>query len=177
MAESRDYLGDEVHMMQSDIKTLRAENELLKFKTERQDETIATLRSDLARMRGAYENKVVEVTTLQTMLENIGLVISDGIQRYLRRRDLKSQTDQIARESQTLTERVAATTLVRERSTTTTINSRQAEDNDPPPQFLRRPRGDENYGPSAALLPKIDARTDEDVIRELAHGIDRRITQ
>jgi hypothetical protein len=177
MTEARDYLGDEVHMMQSDIKTLRAENELLKFKNERQDETITSLRSDLARMRAAYENKVVEVTTLQTLLENVGLVISDGITRYLRRRDLKAKTDQITRESQALAERVQSVDTTHSRSRAVdrvAVQSQQDQSDDPPPIFLRRPRKEVVDHP---LLPPVHARTDEDVLRELASGIDRRISQ
>lgn len=177
----RDYLGDEVHMMQSDITTLRHENDLLKMKAERQDETITTLRSDLARMRAAYENKVVEATTLQTMLENVGLVISDGIQRYLRRRELKVQTDTIAREAETVTERVTRAEPPRHRmgvgydkiqATRPVVEKNPEPGAEPAPVFLRRPTVTDHH-----LLPPIEARSDQDVLRELARGIDKRIEQ
>lgn len=98
--EQRDFLGDEVHMMQNDLKALRQENILLKMKCERQDETIETQRNDLNRLRAAYEDRVAESAALQSILENAGQVISAGIARYLQRRDLKRDTRRVDRTHQ-----------------------------------------------------------------------------
>jgi hypothetical protein len=181
MTEQRDFLGDEVHMMQSDIKTLRHENDLLKMKSERQDETITTLNSDIARLRGAYEDKIVENATLQSILENVGLAVSGGLERYLKRRELKRDTvriaDGIAREE---TPRARFSTASHDPVTTRlfptarpVVEKNPEPDADPPPGFLSKSLPVKDH----PLLPRIQARSDEDIMRGLARGIDKEIAR
>jgi hypothetical protein len=90
--EQRDFLGDEVHMMQNDIKALRTENTLLKLKNERQDQEIVSLREENSRLQASHEQRTIELASLRAVLENVGQVITHGLERYVSRRKLKDDT-------------------------------------------------------------------------------------
>jgi len=92
MAERREYLGDEVHMMTSDIAILRNENELLKLTSERRTEENRILREELTALRAKYEEKVADASALYTILSSTAQGIHHGLERYLERRTLKKET-------------------------------------------------------------------------------------
>lgn len=111
--EQRDFLGDEVHMMQNDIKALRTENTLLKLKCERQDQEITGLREENAGLKSSCEQRTIDLASLRAVLENVGQVITHGLERYANRRTLKQETTQINsappdwKQDQTETSRIA----------------------------------------------------------------------
>jgi len=157
--EQRDFLGDEVHMMQSDIKALRQENELLKMKNERQDETILILRDDVSRLHTAREELMIENATLRSILDNVGQVVSTGITRYLARRSLKRDTVRMSSPRPETTQTVQQSPVSSSAVQESTVQ--EPEDNDPPPQFLQ------SMGVDHPLLPRVQVQSDEQVAEEI----------
>ena len=172
---SRDYLGDEVHMMQSDILILRQENELLKMTSERKGEENRILREELANLRVSYEEKMTEAVAIRTCLEGVGLNISTALARYMERRTLKKETLAVAepprseQRSRPLVEtpRVAPAPPPR-----VPVERDITEDNIEPPAFLRQ--GQVRTDIRDSRLPTLDLVTDEDSLRGMLGSLDSR---
>lgn len=99
---NRDYLADEITMVQSDNEVLKHENELLKMTSERKAEENRILKEDLVSLRALYSDKVDEAASLRTILESIGHNVSAGLTRFMERRQVK--LDHRDRDASTQTE-------------------------------------------------------------------------
>lgn len=185
----RQFIGDEIHMMAADITILRQENELLKMTSERKIEENNILRAELTELKIKYEERVTEAVAIRTILENVVLNVSAGLNRYRSRRDLKQEhveeppierrppghdafTERDAAEERhpgNSTGRPApaqaAQVLTRHIPVAHMSKPAMTEDTDPPPQFLRR---------TDSRIPNNDFRTDEDNLRDMHNVIGRK---
>lgn len=89
MGQHREFLADEITMMQSDNAVLRQENDLLRMTSERKAQENEMLKEELIAVRAAYATKIDEAAALRTILEGIGQHVSAGITRFMERRHVK----------------------------------------------------------------------------------------
>jgi hypothetical protein len=187
MAETRQFIGDEIHMMASDIAILRNENELLKMTSERKAEENRILRADLVELRAKYEEKVAESSALYTLLQSAAQGIHHGLQKYMEQRTLRkehvAQVEETPRPEPNAAlrarQREYAKPLVEQtRVAPPTVRAPVAltpETHDPAPEFLRRP-----HGPTIRndivdpRIPGNEFRSDADDLRMVAEGVLRR---
>lgn len=180
---SREYLADEITMIQSDNQVLKQENDLYRMTSERKAEENRILKEDLNDLRALYADKVDEAAALRTILEGIGHNVSAGLTRFMQRRELKQQRTEERREPEVA--RTAVVQAYREEQgggheayapPPRTAAPRQPEPAvamaEPAPRFLRNtPRV---AGADHALLPPGAGimRSDEDINADM-----RRLTQ
>jgi len=190
---SREYLGDEVHMLTSDIAILRNENELLKMVSERKAEENRILREELMSLRVAYEERVTEVAAIRTCLESVGLNITSTLQRYMERRALKKETlatntepppkEREFRHHAAVTFKEPELTAPRSRPLADEVTrtlppaarvpvARTDEPVPPAPAFLRA--GGMRNDIVDSRLPKADIVSDDDEMRNMHESLDSR---
>jgi hypothetical protein len=172
---AREYLADEITMIQSDNMVLKQELELVRMTSERKAEENRILKADLTEVRALYAEKVDEAAALRTILESIGHNVSAGLTRFMERRALK-QNRETPRPEQAR-EAVVASYREEQRAEAGAeayapprfaSGGRVQAGEPPPPAFLQRaPRGDVQDHP---LLPR---RSDEEIQADLQQATRR----
>jgi hypothetical protein len=152
MGHHREFLADEISMVQSDNQVLRQENDLLRMTSERKGQENETLKDELLALRAAYALKIDEAAALRTILEGVGHNVSAGLQRFMERRQVKDThvSAQVVdngeqkgtvvanyREEQRSDQGAAAYAPPAKRAEAVPVAVLTAAE--PPPAFLRRP--------------------------------------
>lgn len=97
---SREYLADEITMIQSDNLVLKQENALYKMTNERKAEENRLLKDELDSCKIALAEKIDEAAALRTILEGVGHNVKAGLERFLERRQLKQARQDTNRAAQ-----------------------------------------------------------------------------
>jgi len=168
---ARNFLGDEVHLLQSDIAILRSEGELLKMACERKDGELSVLREELTKLKIAYEEKLTEAIAIQTILEQVSNTLVTGLSQHTERRRLRAEHHEEEEEEETKPKlRPGAAFREGQRAYEEKRGLRpvavvEVVENDPPPQFLQRPPTE--WEPRRdSRMPTVDLRSDVDELRD-----------
>lgn len=185
---SREYLADEITMIQSDNQVLKHENDLFRMTNERKAEENHVLRMELDACKVALAEKIDEAAALRTILEGVGHNVSAGLNRFMERRALKQE-----RHTQTaaaVAAPVVAAAQARERVLENQREEQSSEEHghrafapppkgyaaggtverDPPPAFLKQ--GPRVTAMDHPLLPR--ARSEEDILQDMSKTIESR---
>jgi hypothetical protein len=166
---SRNFLGDEVHLLQSDIAVLKGENELLKMSNERKAEENRILTEQLHELQAEYRLRSTETVAISTILEQVSAMLVSALSKSTARRKVREEHAVVAKpvvetrvppRAHSAAPTVPAMRLDKPRI----ITPNPREDNEPMPEFLTSTR-----------LPAVDLYDqDQESLRDLHNDLENK---
>lgn len=170
MNDKHTYLADSVGELQAKLEQVELELELVKMNNARLEGTTQQQAKDVTRLRVALEDRTTECIQLRTLLEQMGVMLTMGLEKYRRQNMARGMTEQA---SPPPTPNGSTAPPAPRRSEPIPPPAPQ----DPPPLFLRRP-GMVRTDIQDSRLPPLDVispeRRDADNLEELSGSIQSR---
>lgn len=162
MNDKHTYLADSVGELQAQLEKANVELELVKMNNARLEAVNVSQGKDLQRLRVAYEDRNTECVQLRTLLEQMGVMLTMGLERYRRQNMARGMEQQ-----QEPPPRPNGSTAPRRSGPMP-----PPAPEEPPPLFLRNRPGMVRTDIVDSRLPSLDVvspeRRDQDQLEELS---------